>query len=58
MERTITQNCALYFVHHKVSKQRRAALFWPFPTLASSHGLEVRRLRDSAQHAVRLPFRP
>jgi hypothetical protein len=54
MELTITQNGALYFAHHKVSKQRRTALFWPLRTAASKQGPQIRRLPDSGQQAARL----
>jgi hypothetical protein len=42
MEPTITQNTALYFAHHKVSK-RRAALFRQLRTAASKQRPDVRR---------------
>jgi hypothetical protein len=42
MEPTITQNSALYFAQHKVSK-RRAALFRRLSTAASKQGPDVRR---------------
>jgi len=42
MEPTITQNSALYFARHKVSK-RRAALFKKFRAAASKQGPDVRR---------------
>jgi len=48
MELTITQNGALYFVHHKVPK-RRAALLWPFRTAASKQDPDIRGLRDSGK---------
>jgi hypothetical protein len=47
MELTITQNGALYFAHHKVSKHR-AALFWPLRT-TSKQGLGIRGLSDSGK---------
>jgi hypothetical protein len=50
MERTITQNGALYFAHHKVSK-RSVALFWPFRTAARKQGPDVRGLLDSRNKA-------
>jgi len=46
MELTITQNGALYFVHHKVPK-RRAALLWPFRTAASKQDPDIRGLQGS-----------
>jgi len=45
MELTITQNGALYFAHHKVSKHR-AALFWPLRN-GSKQALDIRGLRHS-----------
>jgi hypothetical protein len=48
MELTITQNGALYFAHHQVSK-RRAALFWRLRTPAGKQGPDVRGLPDSLQ---------
>jgi hypothetical protein len=42
MEPTITQNSALYFARHKVSK-RRAALFRQLSTAARKQGPDVRR---------------
>jgi hypothetical protein len=48
MELTITQNGALYFAHHKVSK-RRAGLFWPLRTAANRQALHVRGLPDPWQ---------
>ena len=42
MEPTITQNSALYFAQHKLSK-RRAALFKKFRAAASKQGPDVRR---------------
>jgi hypothetical protein len=45
MELTITQNGALYFAHHKVSKHR-AALFWPLRN-GSRQALDIRGLRHS-----------
>jgi hypothetical protein len=47
MELTITQNGALYFVHHKVSK-RRASPFSPLRT-GSKQGLNIRGLPDSGK---------
>ncbi len=48
MELTITQNGALYFAHHKVSK-RRAAFFWPLRTRANKQELDIRGLPDSGK---------
>jgi hypothetical protein len=42
MEPTITQNSALYFAQHKVSK-RRAALFQKFRAAARKQGPDIRR---------------
>jgi hypothetical protein len=42
MEPTITQNSALYFAQHKVSK-RRAVLFRRLSAAASKQGPDVRR---------------
>jgi hypothetical protein len=47
MELTITQNGALYFAHHKVSK-RPTALFWPLRT-GSKQGLDIRGLPGSGK---------
>jgi hypothetical protein len=47
MELTITQNSALYFAHHKVSK-RRAALFWPLRN-GGKQALNIRGLPDSGK---------
>jgi hypothetical protein len=54
MELTITQNGALYFVHHKVSK-RRAAFFWPLRTRANKQGRDIRSLSDSGQQGSSAP---
>jgi hypothetical protein len=42
MEPTVTQNSALYFAQHKLSK-RRAALFKKFRAAARKQGPDVRR---------------
>jgi hypothetical protein len=54
MELTITQNGALYFAHHTVSKQRRTAFFLPLRTAASKQGPQIGRVPDSGQRAARL----
>jgi len=42
MEPTLTQNCALYYAHHKTSKGR-AALFKRFRAAARKQRPDVRR---------------
>ena len=50
MERTITQNSALYFAQHAVGK-RRAALFRKFRVAAGNQSTDV-RLRHSIVHRL------
>ena len=51
---TITQNCALYLAHHKVSK-RRATLFRGLRTAASKQGPDAqqRQLTSTALFIAR-----
>ncbi|TMP90651.1 MAG: hypothetical protein E6L07_14300 [Verrucomicrobia bacterium] len=42
MEPTLTQNCALYYAQHKISKGR-TALFKKFRAAARKGGSDVRR---------------
>ena len=42
MERTLTQNGALYFAQHKISK-RRSALFQKLRAVASNQAPDVRK---------------
>jgi hypothetical protein len=55
MEPTVTQNSALYFVHHKTSKER-SALFRKFRAAASSQAPDLRRQLTLADMVLGQPF--
>ena len=55
MEPTLTQNCALYYAHHKTSKPR-ASFFQRFRAAARKQGTNTHRLLMLDERSKRLPF--